>query len=132
MNIIAEWFGTDTEKKRERYRALYNDLKSCYTDYKSDLKILEGKIEGYENSRPEMSNSYIPEDEFSGREKRIKTRVGIVKGCLAADADSLSEAVDAAYARYKYYEKLAEEEHREREAAARREDEKRRASRRKR
>ena len=28
MSLWDAWFGTDTEKKREQYKALYNDLNS--------------------------------------------------------------------------------------------------------
>ena len=37
----------------------------------------------------------------------------------SSDAKNLSSAVDAAYERYKYYDRLAEQERKEREAEAR-------------
>lgn len=36
---------TDTEKKREQYKALYNDLNSQLKSFNSKLKTMEGKVD---------------------------------------------------------------------------------------
>ena len=125
MSLWAAWFGTDTEKKREQYRTLYNDLNSQLKTFKAKLKTMEGKVDSYNNSRPSMSTSYIPEDVFSDSEGRVKGKVDTVRTNQSSDAKNLSSAVDAAYERYKYYDRLAEQERKEREAEARRQAEER-------
>ena len=125
MSLWDAWFGTDTEKKREQYKALYNDLNSQLKRFKEKLKEMEGKVDSYNNSRPSMSTSFIPEDVFSDSEGRVKGKVDTVRTNQSSDAKSLSSAVDAAYERYKYYDRLAEEERKEREAEARRQAEER-------
>lgn len=126
MSLWDAWFGTDTEKKREQYKALYNDLNSQLKSFNSKLKTMEGKVDSYNSSRPSMSLSFIPEDVFSDSEGRVKGKVDTVRTNQSSDAKSLSSAVDAAYERYKYYDRLAEQERREREAEARRQAEERR------
>lgn len=125
MSFWDAWFGTPTEKKREQYRTLYNDLNSQLKTFKSKLKTMEGKVDSYNNSRPSMSTSYIPEDVFSDSESRVKGKVDTVRTNQSSDAKNLSSAVDAAYERYKYYDRLAEQERKEREAEARRQAEER-------
>lgn len=125
MSFWDAWFGTPTEKKREQYRTLYNDLNSQLKTFKSKLKTMEGKVDSYNNSRPSMSTSYIPEDVFSDSEGRVKGKVDTVRTNQSSDAKNLSSAVDAAYERYKYYDRLAEQERKEREAEARRQAEER-------
>ena len=95
MSLWDALFGTDTEKKREQYKALYNDLNSQLKSFEEKLKAMEGKVD-------------------------------TVRTNQSSDAKSLSSAVDAAYERYKYYDRLAEEERKEREAEARRQAEERR------
>lgn len=125
MSFWDAWFGTPTEKKREQYRTLYNDLNSQLKTFKAKLKTMEGKVDSYNNSRPSMSTSYIPEDVFSDSEGRVKKKVDTVRTNQSSDAKNLSSAVDAAYERYKYYDRLAEQERKEREAEARRQAEER-------
>lgn len=125
MSFWDAWFGTPTEKKREQYRTLYNDLNSQLKTFKAKLKTMEGKVDSYNNSRPSMSTSYIPEDVFSDSESRVKGKVDTVRTNQSSDAKNLSSAVDAAYERYKYYDRLAEQERKEREAEARRQAEER-------
>ena len=125
MSFWDAWFGTPTEKKREQYRTLYNDLNSQLKTFKAKLKTMEGKVDSYNNSRPSMSTSYIPEDVFSDSESRVKGKVDTVRTNQSSDAKNLSSAVDAAYERYKYYDRLAEQEREEREAEARRQAEER-------
>ena len=125
MSFWDAWFGTPTEKKREQYRTLYNDLNSQLKTFKAKLKTMEGKVDSYNNSRPSMSTSYIPEDVFSDSEGRVKGKVDTVRTNQSRDAKNLSSAVDAAYERYKYYDRLAEQERKEREAEARRQAEER-------
>ncbi|MFS9015240.1 hypothetical protein QM931_05170 [Streptococcus infantis] len=125
MSFWDAWFGTPTEKKREQYRTLYNDLNSQLKTFKTKLKTMEGKVDSYNNSRPSMSTSYIPEDVFSDSEGRVKGKVDTVRTNQSSDAKNLSSAVDAAYERYKYYDRLAEQERKEREAEARRQAEER-------
>ena len=125
MSFWDAWFGTPTEKKREQYRTLYNDLNSQLKTFKAKLKTMEGKVDSYNNSRPSMSTSYIPEDVFSDSEGRAKGKVDTVRTNQSSDAKNLSTAVDAAYERYKYYDRLAEQERKEREAEARRQAEER-------
>ena len=86
---------------------------------------MEGKVDSYNNSRPSMSTSYIPEDVFSDSEGRVKGKVDTVRTNQSSDAKNLSSAVDAAYERYKYYDRLAEQERKDREAEARRQAEER-------
>lgn len=126
MSFLDAWFGTPTEKKREQYKALYNDLNSQLKSFNSKLKTMEGKVDSYNSSRPSMSSSFIPEDVFSDSENRVKTKVGAVISNQSSDVRKLSRAVDAAYERYQYYARLAEQERREREAEARRQAEERR------
>ncbi|KXT81282.1 hypothetical protein [Streptococcus oralis] len=64
MSLWDALFGTDTEKKREQYKALYNDLNSQLKSFEEKLKEMEGKVDSYNNSRPSMSTSFIPEDCF--------------------------------------------------------------------
>lgn len=125
MSFWDAWFGTPTEKKREQYRTLYNDLNSQLKTFKAKLKTMEEKVDSYNNSRPSMSTSYIPEDVFSDSEGRVKGKVDTVRTNQSSDAKNLSTAVDAAYERYKYYDRLAEQERKEREAEARRQAEER-------
>ena len=125
MSFWDAWSGTPTEKKREQYRTLYNDLNSQLKTFKTKLKTMEGKVDSYNNSRPSMSTSYIPEDVFSDSEGRVKGKVDTVRTNQSSDAKNLSSAVDAAYERYKYYDRLAEQERKEREAEARRQAEER-------
>ena len=125
MSFWDAWFGTPTEKKREQYRTLYNDLNSQLKTFKAKLKTMEEKVDSYNNSRPSMSTSYIPEDVFSDSEGRVKGKVDTVRTNQSSDAKNLSSAVDAAYERYKYYDRLAEQERKEREAEARRQAEER-------
>ena len=125
MSFWDAWFGTPTEKKREQYRTLYNDLNSQLKTFKAKLKTMEGKVDSYNNSRPSMSTSYIPEDVFSDSEGRVKGKVDTVRTNQSSDEKNLSSAVDAAYERYKYYDRLAEQERKEREAEARRQAEER-------
>ena len=125
MSFWDAWFGTPTEKKREQYGTLYNDLNSQLKTFKAKLKTMEGKVDSYNNSRPSMSTSYIPEDVFSDSEGRVKGKVDTVRTNQSSDAKNLSSAVDAAYERYKYYDRLAEQERKEREAEARRQAEER-------
>ena len=125
MSFWDAWFGPPTEKKREQYRTLYNDLNSQLKTFKTKLKTMEGKVDSYNNSRPSMSTSYIPEDVFSDSEGRVKGKVDTVRTNQSSDAKNLSSAVDAAYERYKYYDRLAEQERKEREAEARRQAEER-------
>ena len=125
MSFWDAWFGTPTEKKREQYRTLYNDLNSQLKTFKAKLKTMEGKVDSYNNSRPSMSTSYIPEDVFSDSEGHVKGKVDTVRTNQSSDAKNLSSAVDAAYERYKYYDRLAEQERKEREAEARRQAEER-------
>ncbi len=125
MSFWDAWFGTPTEKKREQYRTLYNDLNSQLKTFKAKLKTMEGKVDSYNNSRPSMSTNYIPEDVFSDSEGRVKGKVDTVRTNQSSDAKNLSSAVDAAYERYKYYDRLAEQERKEREAEARRQAEER-------
>lgn len=125
MSFWDAWFGTPTEKKREQYRTLYNDLNSQLKTFKAKLKTMEGKVDSYNNSRPSMSTSYIPEDVFGDSEGRVKGKVDTVRTNQSSDAKNLSTAVDAAYERYKYYDRLAEQERKEREAEARRQAEER-------
>ena len=125
MSFWDAWFGTPTEKKREQYRTLYNDLNSQLKTFKAKLKTMEGKVDSYNNSRPSMSTSSIPEHVFSDSEGRVKGKVDTVRTNQSSDAKNLSSAVDAAYERYKYYDRLAEQERKEREAEARRQAEER-------
>ena len=126
MSLWYAWFGTLTEKKREQYKTLYNDLNSQLKSFKTKLKMIEGKVDSYNSSRPSMSLSIIPEDVFSDSENRGKTKVESVISNQSSDVRKLSRAVDAAYERYQYYARLAEQERREREAEARRQAEERR------
>lgn len=126
MSLWYAWFGTPTEKKREQYKTLYNDLNSQLKSFKTKLKMIEGKVDSYNSSRPSMSLSIIPEDVFSDSENRVKTKVESVISNQSSDVRKLSRAVDAAYERYQYYARLAEQELREREAEARRQAEERR------
>ena len=126
MSLQYAWFGTPTEKKREQYKTLYNDLNSQLKSFKTKLKMIEGKVDSYNSSRPSMSLSIIPEDVFSDSENRVKTKVESVISNQSSDVRKLSRAVDAAYERYQYYARLAEQERREREAEARRQAEERR------
>ena len=126
MSFLDTWFGTPTEKKREQYKALYNALNSQLKSFKAKLKTMEGKVDSYNSSRPSMSLSIIPEDVFSDSENRVKTKVESVISNQSSDVSKLSRAVDAAYERYQYYARLAEQERREREAEARRQAEERR------
>lgn len=126
MSFLDTWFGTPTEKKREQYKALYNALNSQLKSFKAKLKTMEGKVDSYNSSRPSMSLSIIPEDVFSDSENRVKTKVESVISNQSNDVSKLSRAVDAAYERYQYYARLAEQERREREAEARRQAEERR------
>ena len=126
MSLWDAWFGTPTEKKREQYKTLYNDLNSQLKSFKTKLKMIEGKVDSYNSSRPSMSLSIIPEDVFSDSENRVKTKVESVISNQSSDVIKLSRAVDAAYERYQYYARLAEQERREREAEARRQAEERR------
>ncbi|NMD84494.1 MULTISPECIES: hypothetical protein [Streptococcus] len=126
MSLWDAWFGTPTEKKREQYKTLYNDLNSQLKSFKTKLKMIEGKVDSYNSSRPSMSLSIIPEDVFSDSENRVKTKVESVISNQSSDVSKLSRAVDAAYERYQYYARLAEQERREREAEARRQAEERR------
>ena len=126
MSLWDAWFGTPTEKKREQYKTLYNDLNSQLKSFKTKLKMIEGKVDSYNSSRPSMSLSIIPEDVFTDSENRVKTKVESVISNQSSDVSKLSRAVDAAYERYQYYARLAEQERREREAEARRQAEERR------
>lgn len=126
MSLWDAWFGTPTEKKREQYKTLYNDLNGQLKSFKTKLKMIEGKVDSYNSSRPSMSLSIIPEDVFSDSENRVKTKVESVISNQSSDVSKLSRAVDAAYERYQYYARLAEQERREREAEARRQAEERR------
>lgn len=126
MSFLDTWFGTPTEKKREQYKALYSALNSQLKSFKAKLKTMEGKVDSYNSSRPSMSLSIIPEDVFSDSENRVKTKVESVISNQSSDVSKLSRAVDAAYERYQYYARLAEQERREREAEARRQAEERR------
>ena len=126
MSFLDTWFGTPTEKKREQYKTLYNALNSQLKSFKAKLKTMEGKVDSYNSSRPSMSLSIIPEDVFSDSENRVKTKVESVISNQSSDVSKLSRAVDAAYERYQYYARLAEQERREREAEARRQAEERR------
>ena len=126
MSLWDAWFGTPTEKKREQYKSLYNDLNSQLKNFNAKLKILEGKIDSYNGFRPSMSSSFIPEDIFSDSEARVKNKVETVKTNQSSDSKRLSSAVDAAQERYQYYARLAEQERQEREAEARRQAEERR------
>ena len=45
MSFWDALFGTDTEKKREQYKALYNDLNSQLKSFKEKLKAMEGKVD---------------------------------------------------------------------------------------
>ena len=126
MSFLDTWFGTPTEKKREQYKTLYNALNSQLKSFKAKLKTMEGKVDSYNSSRPSMSLSIIPEDVFSDSENRVKTKVESVISNQSSDISKLSRAVDAAYERYQYYARLAEQERREREAEARRQAEERR------
>lgn len=126
MSLWDLWFGTPTEKKREEYRALYDDLNSQLTNFKAKLKTMEGKVEQYIGSRPDISESFIPEDVFSASERNVKFKIEAVKSNQSSDMARLSQAVDAAYQRYQYYARLAEQERLEREAEQRRQAERRR------
>lgn len=64
MSWWDAWFGTATEKKREQYKSLYNDLKSKKSDFNSRLKTMKTRVSNYESNRPGMSESFIPEDVF--------------------------------------------------------------------
>lgn len=110
MSLWYAWFGTPTEKKREQYKTLYNDLNSQLKSFKTKLKMIEGKVDSYNSSRPSMSLSIIPEDVFSDSENRVKTKVESVISNQSSDVRKLSRAVDAAYERYQYYARLAEQE----------------------
>lgn len=126
MSIWHAWFGTATEKKREQYRNLYNDLKSKESDFKRRLKTMKTKVSNYKSNRPTMSDAFIPEDVFSASEKNVASKVSSVRDNQSKDARALSDAVDAAYQRYRHYAQLAEQERIEREAEARRQREKQR------
>ena len=126
MSLWASWFGTPTEEKREQYRALYHDLKNQLSNFNSKLRTMEGKVDNYMGSRPGMSESFIPEDVFSGSERNVKSKIESVRNNQSTDAKKLSRAVDAAYQRYQHYARLAEQERLVREAEQRRQAERRR------
>lgn len=126
MSWWDAWFGTATEKKREQYKSLYNDLKAKKSDFNSRLKTMKTRVSNYESNRPGMSESFIPEDVFSVSEKNVGKKVNSVKDNQSADAKALDDAVDAAYQRYRYYAQLAEQERVQREAEARRQRERQR------
>lgn len=85
------WY-TD-RKEKEQYRTLYNDLNSQLKIFKTKLKTMEGKVDSYNNSRPSMSTSYIP-DVFSDSEGRVKGKVDTVRTNQSSDAKNLSSAID--------------------------------------
>ena len=126
MSWWIYWFGTATEKKREQYKALYNDLNRLLNQFNTKLKAMETSVSSYESGRPNMSSTFIPEDIFSESESRLKTKVTAVRDNQSTDVEKLSAAVDAAYNRYKYYEMMANQERLEREAEDRRQAEIRR------
>ena len=126
MSLWYAWFGTPTEKKREQYKTLYNDLNSQLKSFKTKLKMIEGKVDSYNSSLHSVSLSITSGDVFSDSENRVKTKVESVISNQSSDVRKLSRAVDAAYERYQYYARLAEQERREREAEARRQAEERR------
>ncbi|WP_228099249.1 MULTISPECIES: hypothetical protein [unclassified Granulicatella] len=123
--MFEEWFGTPTEKKREKYKALYYELNDCLTQFTKQLNMLEESVNRYTNDRPSMMTSFIPEDVFSTSELNVHRKVEELKSGQAVDIKKLSRAVDSAYQRYKHYEHLAIQEQREREEQERREREKR-------
>lgn len=120
MGFWAARFGTPTEKKREQYKALYDDLDRCWTDFYAKLKKVTEKVSNYTDSRVTMSESFIPEDVFSTSESSVKEKVMKLKSNQEADSTNLIFAIDAAYQRYQYYAQLAEDERIEREAEQRR------------
>lgn len=81
--------GLAHQKKREQYRTLYNDLNSQLKTFKAKLKMMEGKVDSYNNSRPSMSTSYIPEDVFSDSEGRVKGKVDTVRTNQSSDAKNM-------------------------------------------
>lgn len=111
------WFfsKTESEKKRDYYRKLYEGLDDYLTRFDKKLKTMEKNIETYESNRPFMSEAYIPEDIFNKSESSVKLKIRTVFNCQSMDAIKLSNAVDMAYERYKYYEQLVEQERLEEE-----------------
>lgn len=126
MSLWASWFGTPTEKKREQYRALYHDLNNQLNDFNTKLRTMKGKVDNYVGGRPGMSESFIPEDVFSGSERNVKNKIEAIRNNQSTDATRLSRAVDAAFQRYQHYARLAEQERIAREAEQRRQAERRR------
>ncbi|MGT2743028.1 hypothetical protein [Streptococcus plurextorum] len=120
MSFLNVYFGTPTEQKRDQYKALYNELNTCLTNFNLKLKKVEEKVDNYSGSRPTMSESFIPEDVFAVSEASVKRKVEEISGHQSLDSGKLSQAVDAAYQRYLYYAQLAEQERLAREAEERR------------
>ncbi len=99
-------------KEREQYKALYSDLNSQLKSFNSKLKTMEGKSIAVPILDLPNVQVFIPEDVF-GEWWRSSEKLMLYEPISLA-TQSLSSAVDAAYERYKYYERLAEQERRER------------------
>ena len=64
-------------------------MNSQLKTFKAKLKTMEGKVDSYNNSRPSMSTSYIPEDVFSDSEGRVKGKVDTVRTNQSSDAKNM-------------------------------------------
>ncbi len=117
MIHIFGWGLTPTERKRDQYYQLYEEL--CDGLSKHDQKATEANDANcsYLNSVPNLSNSMIPSNDFDSKREELH---GKLNGYFQYDLEkrtSIVAAKNKAWDRYIHYKNLAMKEAAEKEAA---------------
>lgn len=116
---VFNWFKTDTERKRDEYHKLYENLKETLSEYDQKVSEANASYGSYLGTVSNLSNSKIPSNDFEIKREELN---GKLKKHFHHDQEkrsSLAAAKSKAYERYVHYKNLAmkeaEEEKKKRE-----------------
>jgi len=105
--LVFDWFKTDTEKKRDDYHDLYEELKETISEHDKLVSKANSAYSSYISAVPNLSHTDIPSNDFEKTLEKLNEELNRYFQRDKDKRESLVAAKNKAYERYVHYKNLA-------------------------
>jgi len=105
--LVFDWFKTGTEKKRDDYHELYENLKDAISEHDKLVSKANSAYSSYISAVPNLSHTDIPSNDFEKSREKLNEELNRYFQQDKDKRESLVAAKNKAYERYEHYKNLA-------------------------
>lgn len=104
---VFDFFKTATEKKRDDYHDLYEELKEAISEHDKLVSEANSAYRSYLSAVPNLSHTDIPSNDFEKSREKLNEELNKYFQKDKDKRESLVAAKNKAYERYVHYKNLA-------------------------